>query len=402
MPEKIDINSAKILGFLIDKYENSKTFAGSNKGRQTFRAKISEILPRYADDSEYAFYQEANAGLARMENMGLVILAKERNGRIKYADLRIENIEKAYICLGRKPKSQKNKEILALFEEYGHLDENIYAPLLWHIRCQKDCIAANKNIQFLNGGIEAYRDILKAAKAVLENKSEILVREFSVKLFSNSKRFEEIEPQARALLYKSGEACGRPYGSRETVFEEHDILKTPSFIMAKGMGILHLGQKIDLSKTGGEIGFSANVLKNMEYADLCGADVITIENLTSFYRYECKNEMAIYLGGFHNSAKRQFIKMLARHNPRAKFRHYGDIDAGGFYILEHLIAKTGINFEPFRMGIEDLQSCRAHWLPLTENDRRRIKLLLEKKPRYSEVLQYMLENSCKLEQEAEI
>ena len=92
--------------------------------------------------------------------------------------------------------------------------------------------------------------------------------------------------------------------------------------------------------------------------------------------------------------------MMSEHNPKSVFRHYGDIDAGGFYILEHLKAKTGISFQPFRMDIAELERCRSHWLPLTENDRRRIHSILAKNPPYSAVLRYMLDNNCKLEQEA--
>ena len=390
----------KILGYLVDRYENSRTFIGDNKTRQTFRVYISKVLPKYADDSEYTFYQDVNLALAEIETTGIVVLKKERNGRIEYAELRIENIEKAYLCLKRKSKSEKNNEILLLFAEFENLDKEIYAPLLWHIIRQKQCLKENKKTQFTDDGIENYRDILTAAKAVLENRAEILIREMSVRLFNNSKRLEEIESQVRTLLFNSGESCGRPYDGRETVFEEHDILKMPSYIMLKGKGILHCGQDIDLAKIGGDIGLSSNTLKSLEYTDLQGADVITVENLTSFYRYECKNEMAIYLGGFHNSVKRQFIKMLSEHNPKSVFHHYGDIDAGGFYILEHLKAKTGISFQPFRMDIAELERCRSHWLPLTENDRRRIHSILAKNPPYSAVLQYMLDNNCKLEQEA--
>ena len=106
----------------------------------------------------------------------------------------------------------------------------------------------------------------------------------------------------------------------------------------------------------------------------------------------------IYLGGFHNAIRRNFIKKIADQNPTITFLHFGDIDAGGFYILEHLIKKTGISFKPFMMDVETLEKYRGSTKSLTENDRKRLNRL--EKTRFNEVISYMLEHNCKLEQEA--
>ena len=68
-----------------------------------------------------------------------------------------------------------------------------------------------------------FDDLLNTVKAVLSNQNEIFIRELSVKLFNNSKRLEAIENTVRSLLYKYGE-----YDDKETVFEEHNIIKTPT------------------------------------------------------------------------------------------------------------------------------------------------------------------------------
>ena len=79
-----------------------------------------------------------------------------------------------------------------------------------------------------------------------------------------------------------------------------------------------------------------------------------------------------------------------------------DIDAGGFYILEHLINKTGIDFKPYNMDIHVLEKYKKYWIPLTENDKTRLKIFLSKNSDYNEVIEFMLCNNCKLEQESEI
>ena len=150
----------------------------------------------------------------------------------------------------------------------------------------------------------------------------------SVKLFNDSKKLETIESQIRSFLYRYGE-----YDDKDTVLEEHNILKTPTYVMVKGKGILNFGQTIDLSKIDGDIGLSTKTLNQLCSVDLQGAEVVTIENLTNFHKFQPNNQLVIYLGGFHNSIKRDFIKRVDYCNPGTKFFNFGDIDAGGFYIL---------------------------------------------------------------------
>ncbi len=80
------------------------------------------------------------------------------------------------------------------------------------------------------------------------------------------------------------------------------------------------------------------------------------------------------------------------------FYHFGDIDAGGLYILNHLKRETGVDFKPYKMDINTIKMYAEFTRPLTENDRTR--LLKLKNSEYNEVVDYMLENNCKLEQEA--
>lgn len=73
-------------------------------------------------------------------------------------------------------------------------------------------------------------------------------------------------------------------------------------------------------------------------------------------------------------------------------------DAGGFYILEHLKRETGIEFQPYKMDLETLKEYQEYTKKLTINDRDRLIKL--KESQFKEVIGYMLENDCKLEQEA--
>ncbi len=394
MANKIEV---KVLNVLLDLYENSKTFTGDNVNEQRFKIQTSKLFPKYDDDSEYSFYKELNSTFSALRAKGFIDYKSEKSGKIESVYLVKPAIQEIYSYLNREAKTDTNNRLLEIWQEYENLNAADYSPLLLYISEQKQHIKENKKVQFFEGDFEQYKDILLACKSILENQEESFIRELSVKIFNNSKRLESLEPALRALLYKYGE-----YDEKDTVLEEHNIIKTPAYVMVKGSGILDCGQKIDLSKIDGDIGLSTKTLKGLKSIELKGASVITIENLTSFHKYQPQNELAVYLGGFHNSVKRDFIQLAARCNPCTLFKHYGDIDAGGFYILEHLKAKTGINFIPYKMDAETLLSNKNNWISLSDNDKKRLAKLSDTNPLYQDVVQFMLMNNCKLEQEAEI
>lgn len=394
MATKIEL---KVLNELLDLYEKSKTFLGENKNHQTFKVSVSKLFPKYDDDSEFELYKEINQNLDLSQKKGFITTKAEKSGKIRSVSLEENAIEQVYEYINRKSKADINKQLTELWDKYKDLQEESFSPLLEYIKEQQSRISTNKAVQFFYESFVDYEDLLNAVKAVLSNQNEIFIRELSVKLFNNSKRLETIENTIRSLLYKYGE-----YDDKETVLEEHNIIKTPTYVMVKGKGILHCGQTIDLSKIKGDIGFSTQTLKTLSSVELNGANVITIENLTNFHKYNSDNELVIYLGGFHNSIKRDFIKLVAKCNPKTVFKHFGDIDAGGFYILEHLKRKTGINFIPHNMDIYTLEKNKDFWIKLTENDKARLSFLAEKSNEYKETIDYMLKNDCKLEQESEI
>ena len=394
MATKIEL---KILNELLDLYEKSKTFLGENKNRQTFKVTVSKLFQKYDDDSEYELYKEINQNLDTLKKKGFITTKAEKSGKIRSVSLEENAIEQVYEYIKRTPKADRNNQIIELWDNYNDLQDDLFSPLREYIKEQKIRISINKAVQFFDGSFVDYEDLLNAVKAVLSNQNEIFIRELSVKLFNNSKRLEAIENTVRSFLYKYGE-----YDDKDTVLEEHNIIKTPTYVMVKGNGILHCGETIDLSKIKGDIGLSTQTLKDLSEVELNGANVITIENLTNFHKYHSDNELVIYLGGFHNSIKRDFIRLVAKCNPKTVFKHFGDIDAGGFYILEHLKRKTGINFIPHNMDIYTLEKNKNYWIKLTENDKTRLCFIAEKANIYKETIDYMLKNNCKLEQESEI
>ena len=127
---------------------------------------------------------------------------------------------------------------------------------------------------------------------------------------------------------------------------------------------------------------------------------MTIENRTSYLRYAKENVVVFYLGGYANRYQRDFIRTVHTYNKETCYLHFGDIDAGGFWIHHNLCEVTGVKFELFGMSVDELgnrefASCLHE---LSDNDRVRLQEL-KKIDVYEDAVRYMLHNNVKLEQE---
>ena len=395
----------KVLNRLLDQYEQSKTFLEENKVCQSFSVKITKLFPKYEDDAEYDFFCDVNASLKELEQWGLVhITAKKRNGVLEKVSLNTEALEECYARLKRVPRKTEHQWLLEVWEKAEDAKRR-YSPLSNYFSAQREKLAKNQKVEYYDGVHRDYEDLLLLVKEVLENSEEIFIRDFSIRLFQNSKRAEQLKSKAQALLFQYGD-----FEEKDTVFEECGVVQTPTYVMLKGNGRITLsGQILDLSRMKGDVALSTASFKELENVEVLGSRVVTVENLTSFHDYSEKGDFVVYLGGFHNKVKREFLIFLYEANKEKEYRHFGDIDAGGFYILEHLKRRTGIMFRSLWMDETVLDRYRHQAKELTQNDRVRLKKLLEmlneqKKndvlvEDYRAVLQMMLTEGIKLEQE---
>ncbi len=395
-----------ILNELLNKYEKSLSYLGKNKVSQSFSVNIPQKFPRYTDDAEYELFKEINNSLAELEAAGIVKLEHEKNGTVKKAVLVKEKISNCYSMLDRVPRKQKQESLLSVIDRglSGRTDSR-YECLNLYLKEQKNRIARNRNVEFYDGDNEKYRQFLEMSAAVLENEEEIYIRDFSIKLFHDSKTAEELRGKVQSMLYQYGE-----FEEKEHILEENGIVNTPTYVCIKGCAEIVLGgQHINLRNIKGDLALSSETLKDLSSVAVTGKKVITVENLTSFHDFNDNEYFVIYLGGFHNRTRRNFLKKVYDDNPDCLYFHFGDIDAGGFYILNHLRKKTGIRFKPVCMGKDTLEKFREFAKPLTQSDKKRLENLLEKYEedddrKYagicSEAVEYMLINNCKLEQEA--
>lgn len=379
----------KILNTLIDKYEKSKSFTGKNKVSQNFSIKLEKDFPNYADDAEYEIFTQINEAVQNLLNKSFVSVTRKKNGIFNSVSLNTEKTDTIYIFLKRKPKAETNRDLLNILGKYSSENDILEK----YCTEQTERINTNKKVQFFDEDLSEFENILKAVSEIVKVKEETYIRDFSIRVFGDSKLFETIKNKVIRLLFKYGD-----FPKEETILEELNVVKNPGHVYFKGSGVITTGnQTIDLSQLKSDIAISSLMLDDTS-VEITGKRLITVENLTTFNKFNEPDTFVVYLGGYHNSHRRIFIKKIYELNPEIEYFHYGDIDAGGFYILLHLRKKTGINFIPYNMNTDTLIKYSAYTQKLTAEDRKRLKNLLNTE--FSETIIYMLENDCKLEQEA--
>lgn len=245
-------------------------------------------------------------------------------------------------------------------------------------------------------------DLLRAADFIENNTEPLYIREASMLIFGDSKYLEKevLIPVSNLLreVYQEPEESDE---MTDEILGRFHIIKEPQTISIKGNIVLLLnGTELYAGAFREGLTFRADELDGLTDIRVHAGALMTVENKTSYMRLSRPNTAYMYLGGFANRFQRDFLKKVFEENPSIKYLHFGDIDAGGFFIYDRLCELTGIPFHMYRMGIEELRDSRfASCLhPLTVNDRKRLSSLKEKEP-YVETVRYMLEKNIKMEQE---
>ena len=239
------------------------------------------------------------------------------------------------------------------------------------------------------------RDISKVLQALINQEKEISFRKFSVTVLKDSKRLEIIKGKVINII---NDYCGIDFQNDDELFGYFNVIKNPGFIYLNGQIKISLnGQVVDIGKLNSPFSLTTENIKLLKILEIKDDNVLTIENLTSFYDTVLDNTLIIYLGGYHNALRRELLLKIFQFNSMLNYYHFGDIDAGGFYIYLHLIEKTKMPFKTIAMDKDVLIKYQEYTKRLTANDRKRLIKL--KDVIDNDVISYMLENDCKLEQE---
>lgn len=398
-PIKLNKRQKDVLEALLDKFEKSKTYRGENAVNQSFQVRPADFFRDY--DSDFANLDEQGdfeRELHVLEDAGLIAMSC-KNGVIKSISMVPSAQDTFYSLLGRTELKDLEKNQIDMY--MAHLGKN--AVLDSFCKAQIKRLEERKKTEY---EMHIARKIIRVLAYICDNTEEILERELSIELFSNSKTFEkEYRGKVLTVLKKYGnfaDLIENVPDEREqghTILAEYNIYPNPTYVNFKGEGVLRLkdGKKIELSALM-PIAIDSDTLDRIDNVEVVSSRIVTVENLTSFNRVHDEKTFFIYLAGYHNTVKQNFIKKIAESNKNKAWYHFGDVDPDGFYILEHLKKQTGIAFKQLCMGIDELKKFRDYCKILEDNDIKKAQSLIDK-GLYLDTMRYMLENNVKLEQE---
>lgn len=396
---KFTVNQEKLLNDLLDRYERSKTHKGTNLVPQNFAVDPIVIWPEYVSDfADVEQVKDFETEMRYLESIGLITI-REKDGAITKLVACNEKLMDYYDLLQRKRKKDVIQEQIAFFEEWGKNGKTLITSFCNE---QLERIRAGKKPIYT---VEVCEKVLQILNFILENKEELLERELSILLLADSKAFEEkYRNKICKMLCTYMDFSEKLVGiddareQEKVILEEFNIYTNPSYVYLKGKITLCLEAGKTIQIDSAPMALSSDLIKKIMSINVEGENIVTVENLTSFHRVNDENHVYIYLAGYHNSEKQALLRRINKENPQKKWYHFGDIDPDGFYILEHLRKGTGIDFEPFRMSVNELKKYVQHCKELSDKDKVKADNLISRR-RYVETLQYMLDNNCKLEQE---
>lgn len=390
----------KMLLILVEKYRKSKKDSGTGRVNRRTQIKPTELYKSYnRNDADMELINAVNETAKKHQESGFVTF--EMNGfsnEISAIYLVDEMVEEAEQYLAQnyhyESKHEKMRKVEGMIARYeGRSPAADY-------ECAKLRESLNKNA--VPKHYEQAEDILKALVFIEQNKEPLYIREASMMIYGSSKYLEDNTLEAVCGLIRK--VKGRPCEDDELLDEilgDYQIVREKQQICLKGdITVVRDGKKLEVGVLGSGITFDADELSGIEKIVVHARRFMTVENKTSYMRCREEDTAFFYLGGYANRFQREFLKKIYEDNPGLDYLHFGDIDAGGFYIHENLCRITGIPFGLYRMSVKELQDMRFRdcLLPLSENDRRRLKGLRESET-YRDVVSYMLAHGVKLEQE---
>lgn len=415
-----------LLKNLLDSYEKSLLSSGKNKVQIHVSMTFSRRnLPEYFDESSMV-YEQIHVAAKDMERRGfLKIQWKNRKPGtiIEKVILKEEAVEEVYQYLHRTPKAVNEELTRAVLREYDQKlkkteEQTVIRAFLRYIlerfqdgKSVKEYIDISEPAQT--------RELLDTLCAIEQNEKPVYIREFSIDHLGDSKKFENMIGLIGKILRRFG--SGYEEMDVYEILSEYQIYHTPNYVYLKGCGCLVQKEQktekdiqrfqIDLAALQQGIGISGEDINTLALTGISKVKrIITIENLTTFYRWSEPESILIYLGGYHNQVRRRLLQMIYKQLPQAEYLHFGDIDVGGFEIYLDLCRKTNIPFQLHHMGIPELKKYEKYSKKLTENDNKRLDKMLEKLQenpeinscaQIAEVLKYIKITQLKLEQECQ-
>jgi hypothetical protein len=408
-----------ILHTLLDKLERRVAGSFSTVPEAQIHRSIKIVLgelelPGYFSQMNPEPRQVANEQLQQLENAGMLRLFWQpgEKGHLLESIVLVSGAESSlYVLLGRVSnhilRTRLEAQLLGDLFRFGESKWPYRA--IQHILTQ---LKQNKSPSpfFLTDSI-FNEDLLTTLSALSQLNEETPYRVFSVRVFNNSKRFEDLK-RAVIRLARLGQPTWKKLPQDE-LLRELNLVANPTYLLLAGPWRLVNadGEVISLDGFFPSIGLTAIQAMHLQQVNVCADKVICIENLTTFHTMaaslikdqQSQRVALLCLAGNPSPACRRLLKRLLVSLPEnTPIYVWADLDYGGFNILTHLRKEVTPRFMPYNMDVDTFNRFEQFARPLTLSDRRN----LERQIKNTElkdvrpVISYLLKSGVKLEQEA--
>jgi hypothetical protein len=408
---------ASILHDLLDAYERRRPRSTAPVRSIRFSL-VRTSLPGYHSQIDPSPRQTANEQLQQLERLGLVKLdwLRGETGHLLTAVTLVpERAEALFAWLGRTPQAAHRARLIDLLlgERFRFAD--------WRLTAIQHCIEQLKTDKspapFSLTDDEFNRDLLTALAALDQLTEETPYRVFSVRVFNDSKRFEQLIG-GLCTLARRGHLDWRAW-SHDAILRELNLTANPTHLYLHGAWRLidDAGQSISLGEFYPSVGLPAAQAHRLRQVTVDAGQVLCVENPTTFYELIRHPDAslakvpkpsqgslaAICLWGNPSPACRHLLRCLVADLPDdIPLRVWADIDYGGLNILAQLREQVSPRFAPHYMDVETLEAHAAWAHPLTPGDARNLNRLMGRASLIDmrPLITHLLDRGLKLEQEA--
>lgn len=397
-----------ILNPLLSKYESSVHFRNEAKVNRRVVLQLRQPLYDFENPTNKLAVHRVIDDLNKKGIIRVHWVQGEEGNIIQQVELDLDNVHQAYKEINRKPKHNLLREAiedLQQFTKTSHQWLNSFATQ------QIENIGNRHSLpQLVPEDRHQRQHMLKCLCAIAQSDGEeMLERVFSKRTFGDSKYFEQNLRANIASILKGWLFQDAELSTNEALQQAGLHRSSDELLFCGAFQVQFRGRAIDFGDFIHGSAMKSRMVKEMNVTGFQGEEVVTIENKASYREFcdqmDLRKTTAVYLGGFPGPAKRTFLNKLYsfahEHQLCIKFRHWGDIDLGGFRIF--VATKQAVpTLEPFLMDKETLLKYKNHGQRLTKAYRRKLTALLkdESYQLFWDTIEEMLAEDIRLEQEA--
>lgn len=265
-------------------------------------------MPAYFDESSME-YEAVHEAVRHLEEQGYIKGVWKSASILKKVVLNLEAVEDAYAYLGRRQKRSLVDEAMQFLHGCErHFDTLVCRRLLQYLaRRLAEGLSVKEYFDLEDR--DSFVCLLRAVCAIEQNSSPCYVREFSIRLFHDSKTFERIKGKVLKAFRSFDAECAEK--DEKEILAEHGVYHTPDYVYLKGNARIQTkGGELFLGALAQGIAISGDDLAQLEIQPEPAIKyVLTIETLTTFFRWQKEGALLIYLGGYHNTVRRRFRKL---------------------------------------------------------------------------------------------